>query len=93
MAIVTRRYWLLIFGGRTARASLVIMRPETRILVSLALLEFIVLGPNSEERCTRSLVEVLIEAVEMARFVVDEGAIAWKGLEKTSSEGRIDTRL
>jgi len=25
--------------------------------------------------------------------VVDEGAIAWKGLEKTSSEGRIDTRL
>ena len=84
---------MCVYAVNECRFSLIIMRPETRILVSLALLEFIVLGPNSEERCTRSLVEVLIEAVEMARFVVDEGAIAWKGLEKTSSEGRIDTRL
>jgi len=39
------------------------------------------------------LAEVLIEAVEMARFIVEEVAIAWKGLEKSGSEGRIDTRL
>jgi hypothetical protein len=37
--------------------------------------------------------EVLIDVVGMARFVVEEVAIAWKGEENTSSEGRIDTRL
>jgi hypothetical protein len=51
------------------------------------------LGASAEERGTKSLAEVLIEAVEMARFVVEEVAIAWKGLEKSGSEGRIDTRL
>ena len=39
------------------------------------------------------MAEVSIEAVEMARFIVEEVAIAWKGLEKSGSEGRIDTRL
>jgi hypothetical protein len=51
------------------------------------------LGASAEERGTKSLAEVLIEAVEMARFIVEEVAIAWKGLEKSRSEGRIDTRL
>jgi hypothetical protein len=51
------------------------------------------LGASAEERGTKSLAEVLIEAVEMARFVVEEVAIAWKELEKSGSEGRIDTRL
>jgi hypothetical protein len=51
------------------------------------------LEPSAEERGARSLAEVLIEAVEMARSVVEEVGIAWKGLGKTGSEGRIDTRL